>query len=239
MKLIDNKKVALNYFIDRLLKKLEDKIAKIYLFGGLAKGKATKQSDIDIFIIVFNDLKKVEKECDRISFNTLLKYDEVIQPIVGCIDELRNNNSYFYNQVIREKKEVYSMAEERIRKKEALEFLELAKQYYNESYANLKLGNYRLLVDGAYNTIELCMKALLRLKGQNIPKRHSNIIQLFSKFYIKTDEIERKIGHRITTALRLRNNARYERHSAITKQDAQTILELAENLLKILEDKVI
>ena len=237
--LLRNKREAMNFFIRSLLSTPIGRIiAKAYLFGSLAEQKVTEESDIDLFIVALNSLREVAEECDRVGLETMIKYNEVVQPIVGCIDELRRNGSYFHRKVIKNRKEIYSMSEEEIKRGEAGEFLELADQYYRESHSNLDLGNYRLLVDGAYNSVELCLKGFLILQGEDIPRRHTTIVQQFSRLYIKTGKLPREIGRKINLGLRLRNQARYERHREITKEDAGTMLGLAKELLQALEDKL-
>ena len=237
---VDQKKYeALDFFIRHLLAdEVRKSVAKIILFGSLAEGRAEEESDIDLFIVALDDLPAVSRRCAEASLETTLRYGEQVEPIVGCVDRYLRDDSYFFHQVLRGGEEVYTVEEEEIRRGQARAFLLLAIEYLKQSRSNLELGNYRLLVDGAYNAAELSAKGLLVLKGEAIPWRHGGLIQRFSELYIKSGELSREIGRGLNRGLELRNRARYEYHTEITRQDAEEVLALAEELVEALEDRL-
>ncbi len=57
-----------SYFVSYLLSRIKDvsKINKIILFGSVVKNQATKKSDVDIFIELDRETKKIEKEIEGI-----------------------------------------------------------------------------------------------------------------------------------------------------------------------------
>lgn len=57
-----------SYFVAYLLNNLKDieSIERIVLYGSVAKGEATKESDIDIFIEMKKKTKKIEKEINEV-----------------------------------------------------------------------------------------------------------------------------------------------------------------------------
>jgi len=237
--LVRKKWKALRFFIQQLLSsEVKDSIAKIILFGSLKDGKVEERSDIDVFIVALNWLQQVGETCDEASLETALRFDESIQPLVACIDELRNSDVYFFRRVLENQEEVFTMAEEEIQKGEAGNYLALAVEYFEQSRSNLELSNYRLIIDGSYNAAELCAKGLLILKGEDIPKKHGSVVQVFSRLYIKSEELPREIGRALNQGLRLRNRARYEYHADITEREAKAALDLAEKMVKALEDKL-
>jgi len=76
-------------------------IKGIILFGSVARGEATKESDIDIFIDVFRDEKSLEKQIDRVvedfyksiffeKYWKLLGIENEIKPIVGKLSEWKD-----------------------------------------------------------------------------------------------------------------------------------------------------
>lgn len=236
---VQKKWKALRFFIQHLLSsEVKDSIAKIILFGSLKDGKVEEGSDIDLFIVALNWLQQVGETCDEASLETALRFDESIQPLVVCIDELRNSDVYFFRRVLENQEEVFTMAEEEIQKGEAGNYLALAVDYFEQSRSNLELSNYRLIIDGSYNAAELCAKGLLILKGEDIPKKHGSVVQVFSRLYIKSEELPREIGRALNQVLRLRNRARYEYHADITEREAKAALDLAEKMVKVLEDKL-
>lgn len=233
------KREALDFFTQKLLtSEVKDSIAKIILFGSFLKGKTKADSDIDLFIAALDNLNAVSDICAELSLEALFKYGERIEPLVGSIKDLRRNDSYFTRRVLKGGKEIFSMKEEALRKGEAGNSLNLAVEYLNQSRANLELGNFRLIVDGAYNAAELCAKGLLLLKGEEIPKRHGSIVKRLSEAYIKTGELPREIGRAFNRSLEIRSKARYEYHAAITEHEAKEMLKLAEEFVKALEDRL-
>ncbi len=237
--LVRKKWKALRFFVQQLLSsEVKDSIAKIILFGSLRDGKVEERSDIDLLIVAVNWLQQVGEACDEASLETALRFDESIQPLVACIDKLRNSDVYFFRRVLENQEEVFTMTEEEIQKGEAGNYLALAVEYFEQSRSNLELSNYRLIIDGSYNAAELCAKGLLILKGEDIPKKHGSVVQVFSRLYIKSEELPREIGRALNQGLRLRNRARYEYHADITEREAKAALDLAEKMVKALEDKL-
>jgi len=87
------------------------RIKSIILFGSVARGEAEKNSDIDIFIDVEGDEKKIEKEIKKIKndFFSSIKFrkywklfgiENEINPIVGKIDKWRLKDSMLGNAII-------------------------------------------------------------------------------------------------------------------------------------------
>jgi len=64
-------KAYASYFVSYLLANLKrrDRIKQIILFGSVAKGGATKRSDVDIFIELRKESKKLRKEINEILEN--------------------------------------------------------------------------------------------------------------------------------------------------------------------------
>lgn len=230
---------ALDFFVNYLRASDEkDRIARLILFGSVLDGQAEADSDIDVFVEVLDDPTAVSELCAEASLETMLKYGLRIEPIVGPTNRYFQPDSYFSRQVLKEGKAIYSMPEEEIRRGEARNLMLLAIEYLEQIRPNLELGSFRLVVDGAYNTAELCVKGLLRLRGKAIPRKHGAIVQTFSESYIKEGALPRDVGRLLNRGLELRNRARYQYHTEITQADAETMLALAEELVRILEDRL-
>ena len=141
--LVQKKRQALRFFAEELLSSdVRDSIAKIILFGSLRDGEVEEESDVDLFIVALNRLQQVAEACDEVSLETALRFDESVQPLVGCIDEFYNSHQYFFRRVLKDHEEVYTMTEEEIQKGEASNYLALAVEYLEQSRSNLELGNY-------------------------------------------------------------------------------------------------
>lgn len=231
----EKKSKALEYFLERLLQSnVRNSIGKILLFGSFSRDKAKEGSDIDLLIFVPNQLDEVGDACDTASFEAAVQFGESVEPLIYCLDELRYPHSYFLLKAVKEGKELYAMNERKMRKEEAVGYLDLAKEYLNLAKYNLSGGYYRGVVDAAYNSIELCVKGFLLLKLDSIPTSHGGVVQKFGQLYVKTKIISDEIGRGLRHSLRLRNSARYEPHARIVKEDAEKLMDLANSLLKLL-----
>lgn len=233
--MLDRKHRALDDFVTRVKKsEIGDNIAKLILYGSVLRGDAHEESDIDVLIIATGDLRRVDETCGDIAFDVMLDHNELVSPMVYCVDVLRYPISYFSYRAVREGKEVYSMEEEQLRRAESLGYLELAIEYKQQSLRSLSAGDYRLAVDGAYNAAELCAKGLLLLKLEDMPGSHGGIIKKFGEVWTKTDLLPKEMGRGLNKGFELRNQAGYERHASIGENEAKEILALAEQFISAL-----
>ncbi|WP_457752629.1 nucleotidyltransferase domain-containing protein [Thermococcus sp.] len=92
------KKTALEAFLKELKDKFGDKIEEIIVFGSYARGDYDEESDIDVMIVGEVSLDEVVD----ISTEVLLKYGELISPIVISPEEFRRRDDSFIRTVKRE-----------------------------------------------------------------------------------------------------------------------------------------
>jgi len=92
------KKKALEAFLKELKDKFGDKIEEIIVFGSYARGDYDEESDIDVMIV--GDVSF--DEVIDVSTKVLLKYGELISPIVISPEEFRRRNDSFIRTVKRE-----------------------------------------------------------------------------------------------------------------------------------------
>lgn len=69
---------AINEFCEKIRNKLKDNILEIKLFGSVARGTNTIESDIDIFILLRDDDCLCEYVIAETAVDVNLKYDVVI-----------------------------------------------------------------------------------------------------------------------------------------------------------------
>ena len=231
----ERKKNALKYFKERLLKsEVGDLIAKIVLFGSVARGEAGEESDIDVLVFALGDLRKVREACADASLWTSIETGESVQPLVYCIDELRFPSFFIYKSV-REGKVVFEMEREEMLRREAEGYLDLAETYF-ESFKMLKQANmYRVAVDVGYNAVELCIKALILLRAGEIPRTYGGIVKKFVDI-MKTGEIPSEIGRKLHLSFENRNKA--SSHARITVEDADDVENLIKFLIGFLEREI-
>ena len=233
------KQRALDFFLKELLKtEAKNSISRILLFGSLLKGKAKETSDIDLLVITSGRSKEVSNTCADISFETAMATGESVEPLVRCVDEARYPRSYFLYSTLKRGKEIYRMEKKNLKRNEAQNYLELSSDYLDGSKANYQTGRYRIAVDAAYNACELAIKGLLLLKLPDIPGSHGGIVNKFGELFVKTGKVPKEVGRALRLGLEQRNNARYEPHAQITKEQAEEMIRLGQQLQKILEKKL-
>ncbi|MBI4722577.1 MAG: nucleotidyltransferase domain-containing protein [Candidatus Stahlbacteria bacterium] len=80
-----------------LIKKYEDKIKQVIIYGSYARGEATKDSDIDILVVIDDSLNSynVRKSLSDIIFDILLEKKELISVIAVPESIFKNYKSPF------------------------------------------------------------------------------------------------------------------------------------------------
>ena len=92
------KRKALEVFLEEIRDRLGDKIKEIIVFGSYARGDYDEESDIDIMIVGDVSLDEVID----ISTEVLLRYGELISPIVVTPEEFKKRNDSFIRTIKRE-----------------------------------------------------------------------------------------------------------------------------------------
>ena len=230
------KRQALDFFIDHLCRsEVKETIAKLVLFGSLVRGEAQAESDIDLLVFATDRLDEVSEACAEASLCTGIEKKESVEPLIRDADTLFYTDSYFLTRAVQEGEEVYSMAEDELAQQGAHNALRLAEEYLDLARYDLEGDQFRGAVDAGYNAAELCVKGLLILTQQKLPRTHGGIVQKFGEVYVQTSQVERQLGRGLNQALQFRNSARYDFHAAVTTQQAQQTINLAEDLCKVLQ----
>ncbi len=134
--------------------------------------------------------------------------------------------------------EVYSMEKEEIKKEAARDLLHLADEYLESAEEVMERNRFRLAIDAAYNAAELAVKGLILLKQDDLPGSHGGVVNVFGQLYIKTGEISKNTGRELNLCLKLRNDARYKSNAILARENAEEVLNLAKNLLKLAREKI-
>ncbi|MEW6481927.1 MAG: HEPN domain-containing protein [bacterium] len=228
-RLLDNFKEYL------LTSDIKGKIAKIILFGSCAKKTNVSSSDIDILIFTLNG-KGIERPLMDKAYTFMMEHNAPFEILISSIDSLFFQDYFVYN-VLQNGKEVYSMEKEEIKREAMKDTTELSQEYLEGAKEVFKRKRIRLAIDAAYNSAELAAKALILLKQDDLPGSHGGVVTLFGRLYIKTNEVAPEIGYKLNIALRIRNEARYKPNALLTKENAQEVIGLAEDLIKLILEK--
>lgn len=226
------KQEALEYFVEYLLRH-QAPVAKVVLFGSVAKGTATKESDVDLIVIGTCELTKLSELCAEAQLETYARYGESVEPLVYSVEELRAAG-YFLYRAIRYGKEVYSMREAELKRSEAENYLSLSEEYLEGARLALKAASLRLAVDAVYNAAELSVKGLLLFELAELPGSDGGLVGEFGRLYVKSRRVPADLGRRLHRGLGMRNRARYDFNAEIGRDHAKELMALAKELQKIL-----
>jgi predicted nucleotidyltransferase len=75
-----------------------DNIIKTILFGSVARGDDTDESDIDILIIIHTDNRQMESMIDKKVVDFILEKEEVISPHVMTEEHFNKTKDYSFLQ---------------------------------------------------------------------------------------------------------------------------------------------
>lgn len=233
------KKDAAKDFTQVLLaSEVSEQVIKVVLFGSVTKEEAKEESDIDLLVIASGSLDRVRDVSAETSFQTWLKFHQAVEPLIYCMDSLRFGNSSFLEQVLLRGQEVFSVPEDERLKKEARDYLSLAEEYLSSARRNQSEGDLRVAIDVAYNSAELCAKALILLGAAEIPGSHGSIVNKFGELYVQSGEVPKELGRSLNRHLELRNRARYDPHVEITPESAKGVIGLAEEMVRFLDSSL-
>lgn len=112
----------------------------------------------------------------------------------------------------------------------ALYRFEKAKERFAAARLLYQNGNYADSVNRSYYAAFTAARALLALKGLD-SKKHSGVISLFNKNFVKTGIMSKNAGSTLMTAKSFREDADYADYAEITEEVARTELEKVEGFL--------
>ncbi len=102
---MNKKQKALQEFIKIAKEKHGNKIEQIILFGSLARGEATEESDIDILVITSGNRFEMQKNLSEIAVDILLKTGEYISAKAVSTEEysfMEKIKTGFYQNIAKE-----------------------------------------------------------------------------------------------------------------------------------------
>ncbi len=94
----------------------------------------------------------------------------------------------------------------------------------------LQNGHYRDAVNRGYYAMFYCGLGLLAAKNLGSSK-HSGVLSLFSRHFVKTGQISIETGRHLREAFELRQNCDYREFVDVTKEQAQEIIENAKTFI--------
>ena len=223
-------------FLEQLKDRFGNRILGIYLFGSTAKGTATAESDIDV-LIVYSDIEErtLLEATSEISFRLACQKGRLIEAVAMSRQEFEQSlgHSPFLWEVLKFGKPIFTTLTGTEWKLDFADYLNLAEEYLNYARDALNVGKLRLAIDSGYNSCELLVKVLIMSTGSTLSSSHGGIVTQFGKLFVVTGELPQDLGRMLNLSLEFRANARYKPRADLSSADAQVVVGLAEELLKI------
>lgn len=237
---LEHKRRTLGEFTRRLLASpVGDQIARIILYGSVARGDATQESDVDVLVLSAGPVREVDRVAGETASELWLEQGDRVEPMVYSSHDDASVYHPFLYRVLRDGQEVFHMADDELKRKDIETLYELAEKYLSTAKflaESEEDGRLRLAIDGGYNAVELCIKAFLRDTMETLPKTHGGVLQMFSDRYVKTGKVAATLAHDLRLALQMRHSARYDGNALITNDTARHVLRMAGQMSKALAD---
>lgn len=235
------KEEALSRFVRGLEQHLGDKVWGLYLFGSVAKGTDTPESDIDVLVVYSGGSKKeVEGIVDELAFDIACETGEGLETILMSEEEYKTGTgrSPFLWEVLQFGKVLLARSSSTKWSLQFEGYLTLAQEYLNYAKDAKGENKTRLAIDAAYNAAELLVKALIISAGKGLASSHGGIVGQFGKLFVLSREVDAQFGKGLNKSLRLRGQARYEPMIELTPEDAEFVIALTENLLTFAQKRL-
>jgi uncharacterized protein (UPF0332 family)/predicted nucleotidyltransferase len=223
-------------FVEQLKDRFGNRILGAYLFGSTAKGIATSESDIDV-LIVYSDMNERDllEAASEISFRLACEEGKLIETVAMSKEEFEQSlgHSPFLWEVLKFGKPIFTTLTGTEWKLDFTDYLELAEEYLNYAKDALNEGKLRLAIDSGYNSCELLVKALIISAGASLSSSHGGIVTQFGKLFVLTGELPQELGRNLNLSLEFRAKARYKPKTDLSQTDAEVVVNLAGEFLKI------
>jgi len=233
---MDLMKDIIDSFLEQLKDRFGSSILGAYLFGSTAKGTATAESDIDVLIVYSGIEERTLLEASsEISFRLACQEGKLIEAVPMSKQEFEQSlgHSPFLWEVLRFGRPIFTTLTGTEWKLDFADYLDLAEEYLNYARDALEGGKLRLPIDSGYNSCELLVKALIMSTGSSLSSSHGGIVAQFGKLFAVTGELPQDLGRILNLSLEFRAKARYKPRADLSHADAEVVVGLAEELLKI------
>jgi uncharacterized protein (UPF0332 family) len=215
-------------------------IARIMLFGSVARGEARPDSDVDVMVFTTAPLSTTRDYTAQAAWDASAAWGEVVAQVTFSLDDLLLPQTYVVYLALEQGKELYTMEPDEIRRLEAGKLLRKAQLYIQQAERSEAQGDFELAIVGAYNAVELIGKALVLLKqGVDLPVTHGGMIQILSREYIRPGEVPAEWARLLNRGLEIRSYALYNTMVTIDAADVKSLLALGRDMCNFLDKKLI
>ncbi len=216
-----------------------DAVARIVLFGSVARGEAQADSDIDLLVFGSGPHERLGWAVAEAASETIAEYGESVAPLTFETGRLWWPLSYLIYDSLRRGREIYRMDDAVMRLSEARKLARKAEKILDQAYDVCEQGGYETAIGAAYQAAELAVKALLVLKPDvQMPGSHGGVGQVFAREYVRTGEAPRDWSARLSQELQLRHKAWYDVETDPSDSEARAAIDFAHEVLKFLNERL-
>ncbi len=216
-----------------------ESVARIVLFGSVARGQTRPESDVDVLVIGTDSLASLSRALAHASAEAVIDSGELVAPIGYGATHLFVPTSYFVWAALDEGREIYAMKEATLRRRTAAGLLRKARRLLRQSEDSLAQDNYELAIDGGYTAAEHAAKGAIMLRpGVKMPTTHGGLAQVFGREYVRTGQVPSEWSDLLQQKLELRSRAMYDYQSEPVEEETRRTLDFARQMIEFLHEQL-
>ncbi len=227
-------------FAARLLNSpIGERVARIVLFGSVARGEARLESDVDIMVFADVPPRQLSEAAAAAAWEATVESGELVSLLTYPLSRLLYQRPYVVYDTLRRGLEIYAMNEHMERRREARGLLRKARRLLSQAGDNLERNQYEAAIVMGFTAAENVARALLMLKpGVKMPSTHGGIAQIFGREYVRTGEVPADWGEQLHQRLELRSRAMYDYDVDPAQEEAKRTLDFAIQIINFLQNKL-
>ncbi len=242
-------RIALEAYKNYLLEKLPDEIERLVLFGSKARGEGSRDSDVDLLIVVAGQAPSPRPEDSRRSVivkgteEVDSKYHVYVSPIVRHVNQVRKWTPLL-DHVNKEGVELWRRPETNfaswpeggdvamvLDKREHIKArMAMAHDKLSTARDLMEKNHYNDAISRAYYAMFYASKAVLLALGED-PHKHEGVVSAFGERVAKVGLSDPKFGTLLSNAKGLREEADYEDFFHATKEQTENAIRNAEDFV--------
>ena len=105
LELNKDQRLAINRYLEILQQKYGEQISEVILFGSIARGDYTGESDIDLLVVTVDGGQKLKDDISMSCFDIILETDVILSPMVMDAETYKWHEKYedpLYNHIKRD-----------------------------------------------------------------------------------------------------------------------------------------